>query len=277
MDPEVYERDYYDLCCARKETRRPYGGNEEPEGDKAKREHLNERRRRLDSFSKDLHAVLQMKDSPISSIHFGSRHLQEPSDTPTEAQKRLPYPCRPDTDFEEEIITALLASARRDPSIEILSISLKRINQAVIQRVTERLLPIQQPELLNITSFDACLGLFSPRGLLDYDFDELLAYEFRAHVDGDAIIPPPPPNDRCGKFRSPYISLATDAGRVLKIGDQKMTHGPEGLRHEVYEIDGLRLRSLEIETEATTDMADRWHVVYAGQGEHRLCYVTASH
>lgn len=275
MDTRLHLRDCYDLCYNRP-RRSKWANEEEIEGKKAKREQVDERRRRLNSISEDLRNVLQMKDALISGVNFATQNLQEPRDSTTELQKRLPCPRRSDIDFEEEVINARLASALRDPSINILINSLERINQDILRSSVDSTRTPQKPTVQEPTVFyrfsnessqtfyDVHLGLFSQRGLLDHDFSEPLEYEFRAHVDGDRSL------------KSPYISLTTDPGRAMKIGRHKVTHAPRGLHHEVYQIDAAKLRRVKIDTESTTDPATRWRIVYTGQG-NRLHYVTDSH
>ena len=69
-------------------------------------------------------------------------------------------------------------------------------------------------------------------------------------------------------FKTPYISLKDDPGQVFKFGQ----HRPG--RH-IFIISAARLQKLNIRTERTTVIAERWGTKYTGPD--RLDYVTRSH
>lgn len=270
MDHVPYKRDFYDLCYER------VGGiltrwiEDEPlvdvSQDQARRlEELNERRHRLNYLSKDLCKVLQRNHALISCITFAT-HLLHPtaeSIVPLETAGRPLAPGRPDTDFEEEVISARLAMARDDRSTRTLIQSLKRINQAILQIHVDSSTTPQKPAVFyrvtradSHTFYDIDLGFCCAKLLQDHDFNEPSKDEFRSHVNGK-------------HFKSPFISLTDDPGRACKIGQY---HSNE----HIYFIDATKLQQLNVHIERTTNIAERWKIEYTG-GFNRLHYVTSSH
>lgn len=277
MGSEHYLRDCYDLCDSRGRFQ-VFADGEESQDAREARKKDSERTGNLNEISKTLYQALKKNDALVSGISFGTHRLvQATNDIKLPERPIASVLSRPDTDVEEAVVSARLDSACHLE--KVLADSLKHINLAILRSNidpprTPQKPTIQEPTVFyrysNRTSqalYDIHLGLFSQRGLLDHDFNEPLEYEFRAHVD-----------DKRGRFKSPYISLTTDPGRALKIGNLKMTHAPHSASpHEVYQIDVAKLRRMKIDIEPTTDKADRWHIDYSRDGKNRLPYVTDTH
>jgi hypothetical protein len=230
-----------------------------------RQEDLNERRYRLNRISKDLCKVLQRNHALISCISFAT-HLLPPaaeSIAPPEIAKRSLAPGRPDTDFEEEVTRARLATAHDDFSTRILIDSLKRVNQVILQIIVNSSTTSQEPTVFyrvthasSHTFYDADLGFCCAKWLQDHGFHEPSKDEFCAHV-GEGK-----------EFESPYISLTDDPGRAFKFGQYLSDQ-------HIFVIDATKLQQMNIHIEPTTVLAERWRIKY--KGSDRLHYVTGSH
>lgn len=143
MDAVRHKRDSCDLSYSRR--RRILVGVSPDRA--ARQEDLNERRKQLNSISKDLCEVLLGCHVLISCISFAT-HLLHPaaeSIEPPELAKR-PLPAgRPDKDSEEVVISARLATVHDDFATRILVESLKRVNQVILQINVDS--PIMSQEL----------------------------------------------------------------------------------------------------------------------------------
>ena len=152
MDAICYKRDFHSLSYCRKKTwlpRRIFRGQlVEVSPDRAtRRENLNKRRDRLNSISKGLRKFLHRNHTLISCISFATQLLSPAVESiaPLELSKRPLAPDRPDSDFEEDVIRARLATARDNFSTRILIDSLKRVNQAIMQINIDLWTTFQQP------------------------------------------------------------------------------------------------------------------------------------
>ncbi|OBT65907.1 hypothetical protein VE03_05443 [Pseudogymnoascus sp. 23342-1-I1] len=289
MDSHSHRRDCYDLSCSRRRIRR-FAGVEKSQETIEARDKENERRSNLCEMSKTLRQALQKNEALVSGINFGTHHLlQAASDAalPALPKRRVEFDLsRPDTAIEKAVIRARLTAANHLAAV--LVDSLKQINQAILQTNIKSAGPSQKPAAgeptvfyrvcheTSYTSHDVDLGFWSARGLPDHDFLEPLDSEFRAHISGDHRYIDPDNKPETIPLKSPYISLTTDPGRALNIGQCHKKNELGGSQHVVYQIDAAKLRSMKIDIEPTTVIADRWGIVYTGQGD-RLHFVTDSH